>query len=55
MNPGGVQLLLNAEGSVETARQSRDVRSAEDRKIDLVVHMPKRYSVKVAALLHHQP
>ena len=45
-----VRSLVNAEGSVETARQGRDVCSAEDRKIDLVVHVLKRYDVKVAAL-----
>ena len=42
--------MLDAEGSVETARQGTDARKAEDRKVDLVVRELGRYGVKVAAL-----
>ena len=45
-----VRSLVDAEGSVNTARQGRDVCHAEDRRVDLVVRELKRYDVKVAAL-----
>lgn len=41
---------MDTEGSVETARQGRDVAHAEDRRVDLVVRELRRYDVKVAAL-----
>ena len=45
-----VRSMLDAEGSVETARQGMDARNAEDSKVDLVVRQLGRYGVKVAPL-----
>ena len=47
-----VRSMLGVDGSVETARQGRgrDALHAEDRKVDLVVHVLERYNIKVAAL-----
>ncbi len=42
--------MLDAEGSVEVARQGRNAVQAEERRVDLVVRELNRYSVKVAAL-----
>ena len=45
-----VRSMLDTEGSIETARQGRDMLHAEDRKVDLVVRELGRYNIKVAAL-----
>ena len=42
--------MLDVEGSVETARQGRDILHAEDRKVDLIVRELERYDIKIAAL-----
>ena len=38
-----VKSLVYTEGSVETARQGRDVDHAEDQRVDLAVLELKRY------------
>ena len=45
-----VRSLLESEGSVETARQTREISLAEDKKIDLVIRELDRYGVKIGAL-----
>ena len=42
--------MLDAEGSVETARQGRDTLLAEDRRVDLIIRELERYDIKMAAL-----
>ncbi len=42
--------MLDAEGSIETARQGREVSVADERKIDQVVSELCRYKIDVAAL-----
>ena len=45
-----VRSVLDVEGSVETARQGREVSYSEDRKIDRVVGEMQRYKVYIGAL-----
>ena len=42
--------LLDSEGQVETAKQTRDSLLGDDRRIDKVVSELSRYKVKVAVL-----
>ena len=45
-----VRTLLDNEGSLETARQGREIVENEDRRIDLVLREIGRYLIKIAAL-----
>ena len=45
-----VRTLLDAEGSIETARQGREVEVVDERKIDQVVGGMCRYKIDVEAL-----
>ena len=42
--------MLDAEGSVETARKGRNTAYAQERKVELFVQELGRYDIKIAAL-----